>query len=64
MQKETYRWNDVQSESTGYGLMGFRSNEIYIDGDQSDWPSKQMIINNDDIKLSSFYDEIGIYLFV
>lgn len=64
MLTETYRWNDIQSKSTGYGLIGFRSNEIYIDGDQSDWPSKQIIIHNDDIKLSAFYDEIGIYLFV
>lgn len=61
---EIYRWNDIQSESTGYGLISFESNDINIDGSIDDWDSVDIIKNDEGIKISTTSDEKGIYLFI
>lgn len=61
---QNHRWHDIQSETSSYGLLSFKSNDNLINGKYSDWPNKQLLINNKDLKLYSFYDEVGIYLFL
>ena len=61
---KTYRWHDIQSKNTGYGILGFKSNDIEIDGDDSDWPKKHTIINDGETLAYTFYDEKGLYLFI
>ena len=58
-----YLWNDIQSESTGYGLLGYRSQEMIVDGSDDDWKKKETVIDGD-IVLNSTYDEQGLYLFI
>lgn len=59
-----YRWHDIQSQSTSYGLIGFQSHDMMIDGNNKDWVNKQVIVNQKDLKLSMCTNEKGIYLFV
>ncbi len=59
----TYNWHDIQSESTGFGLLTYKTNENLIDGSNKDWPEKTVISDNS-IKISAFYDEIGLYLYL
>lgn len=61
---EIYRWNDIQSDSTGYGLLAFDSNDILIDGNIDDWPDQEVIYQDDKTKLLATSDEKGIYLFL
>lgn len=56
-------WHDIQSESTGYGLLSFASHENTMNGSMEDWPWSQHI-KNDDISLYAFSDEIGLYLYI
>lgn len=59
---KAYRWHDIQSKNTGYGILGFKSNDIEINGDDSDWPDKNTIVNDGKTSIHTFYDEKGIYL--
>ena len=58
-----YLWNDRQSESTGYGLIGYRSQNSVIDGNDDDFKNAQTVINGD-IKMKTMMDEQGLYIFV
>lgn len=60
---EMKNWHDIQSESTGYGLLSFASHENTMNGSMEDWPWSQHI-KNDDISLYAFSDEIGLYLYI
>lgn len=62
--EHTYRWHDIQSKNTGYGILGFKSNDIEINGDNTDWPNKDMIMNDGNTSIHTFFDEKGIYVFV
>ncbi|WP_300385996.1 hypothetical protein [Clostridium sp.] len=66
--KETYRWHDIQSSGTGYGLLSFDTGEkkstCYVDGDLSEWEEKDEILNSGGINLSAKYDESFLYLLI
>lgn len=57
-------WHDIQSESSGYGLLSFVSNHNTINGSMEDWPSSYLIQESENVSLYAFYDEKGIYLYV
>lgn len=66
--KETYRWHDIQSNGTGYGLLSFDTGEkessAYIDGNRSEWEEKDKILSSEGITLSTKYDESFLYLLI
>lgn len=62
--EHTYRWYDIQSKNTGYGILGFKSNDIEINGNDNDWPDKEIIIDDENALVHAFFDEKGIYIFV
>lgn len=62
--EHTYRWHDIQSKNTGYGILGFKSNDIELDGNNNDWPDKEIIVENEKKLVHAFFDEKGIYIFV
>lgn len=64
MLTENHRWHDIQSESSSYGLLSFKSNNNLIDGSYSDWPNKKLVIKTKDFKLFSYCDEVGLNLFL
>lgn len=60
---QIYLWHDIQSKSTGYGILGFRSNENTINGSKKDWPNTVQKTKYQDTSIYSFSDEKGLYLF-
>ena len=64
--KNLYNWNDVQTENQGYGLMSFDLKETAcnVDGDKSEWSDKNLIEENNDLKLFIKSDAKYIYFMV
>ena len=62
--KQTYLWNDIQSTHTGYGILGFRSNENEINGSMKDWPKSASTHSYEGKPFSTFCDETGLFLFI
>ncbi len=69
---ELFHWHDIQGKHTGFGLLGFSSNTIELDGSNKDWPSiastitTSFVDNNttNSYSIDTFYDESGLYLFI
>ena len=59
-------WSDVQTNEQYFGLLSFDpgvdKSISYVDGDVSEWTSKNIVKINEDIFLSMMYDEKYIYL--
>ena len=61
-----YNWNDIQTESHGYGLMSFDLNESIcnIDGNKSEWSYKNLISTNNSLKLFMKSDAKYVYFMI
>ncbi len=60
-------WYNAQSKSQSNGVLGFSTNDgdvCYVDGEISEWTSKDIILNTDDYNLSVRYDEGYMYFMV
>lgn len=62
--EHTYHWHDIQSKNTGYGILGFKSNDIELNGNNNDWPDKEIIVEDEKMLVHALRDEKGIYIFV
>lgn len=62
----TAYWSDYQTNEQYFGLLSFdpgRNESIcYVDGDKSDWKEEDIVIKENDYKLSMKYDQRFIYL--
>lgn len=60
-----YLWHDLQTDGQNYGLMAFCPGEeavCTLDGDASEWTPKNLLLEQNGLKLSARYDAEGIYL--
>lgn len=65
---EAYRWQDIQTNGQGYGLLSFDPGEkesaSYVDRDSSEWEEKDRVLKSGGITLSARYDERSLYLLI
>lgn len=66
--KQTPYWSDYQTNEQYFGLLSFdpgkKKSICYVDGDFSEWNSKDVILKNGDTRLSMKYDEKFVYFYV
>lgn len=66
--KRTPYWSDYQTNEQYFGLLSFDPGKeksiCYVDGNISEWTDKDLIIKNNELALSSKYDEKFIYFMV
>lgn len=66
--KRTPYWSDYQTNEQYFGLLSFDPGEersvCYADGNIDEWTREDLIIQNDEMALSSKYDEKFIYFMV
>lgn len=59
-------WHNVQSESQGYGLLAFESQEsaskVIIDGNPTEWKEEETLISNESGKIYCRQDESYLYI--
>lgn len=59
-----YLWKDVQTESQGYGILEFNSNQYEVDGKISEWEPKDKVIEAEGMQLSAYMDGEGLCLMI
>lgn len=61
-------WSNYQTNAQYFGLLSFDPGEkqsiCYVDGDKSDWEAEDVVLENEEYKMSMKYDEKFIYFLV